>query len=94
MIERKDIEKLAALSRIKLTEAEMEKLQGEFESILGYISEISEAPVTGDSSPVYELKNVMREDGEPHESGIYTDAILKQAPAREGNYLKVKKILP
>jgi hypothetical protein len=35
----------------------------------------------------------MREDGEPHESGIYTQKILEQAPAREKDYIKVKKIL-
>ena len=37
--------------------------------------------------------NVMREDVNPHESGLYTEKILEQAPTREGNYIKVKKIL-
>ena len=39
------------------------------------------------------MRNVMREDANPHESGIYTEKMLEQAPAREGNYIKVKKIL-
>lgn len=37
--------------------------------------------------------NVMREDTEPHESGIYTEKLLSAAPQREGQYIKVKKIL-
>lgn len=37
--------------------------------------------------------NVMREDGEPHESGLYTEKLLSAAPQREGQYIKVKKIL-
>jgi Asp-tRNA(Asn)/Glu-tRNA(Gln) amidotransferase C subunit len=35
----------------------------------------------------------MRGDEEFHESGIYTEKILEQAPAKEGGYIKVKKIL-
>jgi hypothetical protein len=35
----------------------------------------------------------MREDTDPHESGIYTDKITAQFPARDGDYLKVKQIL-
>ncbi len=35
----------------------------------------------------------MREDGVGHDSGIHTEALLSAVPAREGNYLKVKKIL-
>ncbi len=37
--------------------------------------------------------NVMREDTNPHESGKFSEAILKNAPSREENYLKVKKIM-
>lgn len=39
------------------------------------------------------LRNVMREDGEPHESGKYTKKIAAQFPAREGDYLEVKQII-
>ncbi len=35
----------------------------------------------------------MREDAFPHESGIHTEALLNNAPEREGMFLKVKKIL-
>ena len=35
----------------------------------------------------------MREDDNPHAGGIYTEAVLNEAPEREGDYIKVKKIL-
>lgn len=100
MIERKDIEKLASLARITVPEAEMAKLQKDMGAILEYVGQINEASElavnTGDDEAyAYNsgVKNVMREDNEPHESGKYTDAILKAAPKTEDGYIKVKKIL-
>ena len=39
------------------------------------------------------LRNVLREDKEPHESGQFTESILSEAPGKERGYFKVKKIL-
>ena len=101
MITTGDIQKLAELSRIKIAPEEQESLRAEIESILGYVDQIKKASqessgVNVSESPVIEagaLHNVMREDGEPHKSGEFTDKILSSAPAREGDYLKVKKIM-
>ncbi len=85
---------LARLARIELSEAEAEKLSKEFGAILNYVSEVKDI-TTGDGREPAELavRNVLREDGEAHKPGLYTEGILSQAPAREGSYLKVKKIL-
>ncbi len=40
-----------------------------------------------------DIENVMREDADPHAADAFTDALLAQAPRKEGRYLKVKKIL-
>lgn len=97
MITIEDIQKLAELSRIKIALAEQESLRAQIESILGYIDQIKKAvKVSVDDSkiPVADvLHNVMREDGESHKPGEFTEKILSVAPAREGDYLKVKKIL-
>lgn len=87
---------LAKLSRIGLEDVEAERLSSEFEAILKYVSEVKEIATRDEGGPKPEnfpIRNVMREDGEPHESGIYTEAIMNQVPQREGDYLKVKKIL-
>ena len=95
MLERKDIDNLANLARIALSESEKDKLQKDMESILSYISELQKAPSVGeDHQPEnYYLRNVMREDVEPFESGLNTETILSQAPKRRENFFVVKKIL-
>lgn len=90
---------LAKLARIGMSDEEAENLSHEFEAILAYVSDVKQITSTKhqilnkSEAPKPEIRNVFREDGEPHESGVYTEKILEQAPAREGNYIKVKKIL-
>jgi len=95
MLTKKDIDNLADLARIDLTEEEKTKLQKDMESILGYVSELQEAPsVTENHQPdQYYLKNVMREDDVPNESGADSEKILEEAPKRRDNLFVVKKIL-
>ncbi len=87
---------LAKLARIKLSDAEADTLSHEFAAILDYVGQVksvSDKTLANFDAANFPIRNVMREDGKGHESGIYTEKILSQAPAREGNYLKVKKIL-
>ncbi len=88
---------LANLARIRIADDEAEKLSHDFEAILNYVGEVKNATKdTNNSQPTtdsYALRNVMREDGEGHESGVYTERLLAEAPAREGDFIKVKKIL-
>jgi len=90
-----DVKKLANLVRIALKDDEVEKLRGEIESILTYVDAVQKVdlPKGIAASPHLDLQNVMREDGVPHEGGIYTEDMLGQAPERQGDYLEVKKIL-
>jgi aspartyl-tRNA(Asn)/glutamyl-tRNA(Gln) amidotransferase subunit C len=92
-IEKKDIKNLLALARIKVTEAEEDKLLTDVQGILGYIGEIQTATVPDGVVDERELVNVMREDTNAHEAGVYTDQILAEAPKTEDGYLVVKKIL-
>ncbi|HCB35060.1 MAG: hypothetical protein A2W52_02220 [Candidatus Taylorbacteria bacterium RIFCSPHIGHO2_02_49_25] len=95
MVTLKEIENLAALSRIALTAEEKEKMRSEFDAILAYVASIREvsAAVVKDTRSIVATVNVMREDGNPHESGIFTETLLSAAPKREGDYIRVKKIL-
>lgn len=96
MISEDDVRKLAGLARLALTDEEVKKMQTEISSIIAYVDVIQkvELPATPDPSPYLELENVLREDVNPHESGIFTDALVEQFPKKDGNYLEVKKILP
>lgn len=85
---------LAKLARIELNNKEAEELSGEFAAILAYVGEIR--GVINDQSSIVNkisIRNVMRADSEPHETGLYTERLIEQAPTKKGGYIKVKKIL-
>ncbi len=91
---KEDIAQLANLARIEVQEVDAQILAENITSILSYVSEIE--AITGTElveKKVGELHNVMREDDEPHEPGLYTEDLLKLAPERYGQYVKVKKII-
>jgi aspartyl-tRNA(Asn)/glutamyl-tRNA(Gln) amidotransferase subunit C len=94
MISRQDIENLAQLSRLKLDEQEADALQKDFAAILEYVGQIqAAAPVSESQAPAPEVRNVMREDVVGMTPGGSPEAILKQAPRREGDYFVVRKII-
>ncbi len=97
MITREEVVKLANLSRLKLSEEEIAKMQSDMTAILAYVDKLKEAKGV-DHGPVMSAnRNVLREDIDPHEGGIYTDKLIALAPKREANkdgkYVKVKKVL-
>lgn len=94
-MEREEIEKLAELSRLRLTEEELTQYQTELSSILDYVSHIQEV---SDDVPALtpedvSVANIFREDEATHEPGQYTDQLLASAPDTKDGYVKVKKIL-
>lgn len=93
MLTPEEIQKLAELARIEIGTEEREKLSGEIESILHYVGEISSLSGEPAQRALSEVRNVLREDEKAHESGVYTEAILKNAPNKEGSHFRVKKIL-
>lgn len=95
MITKEDIQNLAELARIEVGEREIERFRSSIEDILGYVSEVRTVSGEEVSNTLSEgaLRNVFREDAEPHEAGQYTEGVLKNAPDKENGYLKVKKIL-
>jgi len=100
MISRDEIKKLAGLARIGIGDEEATELAGEIDAILDYVGQVKEVVGDGSDTPLKVRgaggdmnMNVFREDTDPNESGVYTDAILKEMPATEKGYLKVKKIL-
>lgn len=93
MIKKGDVEKLAKLSRIKLTDTEVEKFESEFQSILSYVDQIKEIAGDKEEKQVGDTRNVFREDENPHESGEYSKDLINEFPESEDGFLKVKNIL-
>ena len=96
MITNKDVQNLADLARIEVKEGEIESIRQKMEGILAYVSEVQDLAKEDTEQEMPEMgenRNVLRDDAEPHETGKYTESIIKNAPQKEENYIKVKKIL-
>lgn len=88
-----EVKKLATLARIRVEDSELEKFTSEFDAILAYVGQLEKLKIRNEVSEKPALRNVMREDGEPHTGGAYTEKLAEQFPQREGDALSVKQII-
>lgn len=93
MITTDEIQHLADLSRITLTEQEADTLKGEVADIVDYVSTVQELSVEDSTPACGVVCNVFRKDEITNEPGVYTEKMLKAAPAVKNGYLEVKQIL-
>lgn len=93
-ITRDDVLRLAQLSKIKLSDDEIDKFVGELDAIVKYVEHIDEVDIKGfdPTDQVTGLKNVMRAD-EVIDYGLSAEELLKNAPDIEKNQIKAKRIL-
>jgi aspartyl-tRNA(Asn)/glutamyl-tRNA(Gln) amidotransferase subunit C len=90
---RADVEHVAHLARLGVTEAELMRLQGELNHILDQYAALAELD-TDDIPPtaqVIELENILRDD--VARPSMRPEAVLANAPARDGDAFVVPAIL-
>lgn len=88
-----DIEYVAKLARINLSEQQKEKFARQLKDILSYIEKLKELDV-GKVEPishVLPLKNVFRQD--KVQPSLPIDKVLGNAPSKEGNNFSVPRII-
>lgn len=92
-IGRSDVEKLATLSRLQLTEGEMVVMTEKLNAIFGYLEMINSAPVEGvePMSHVHGSLNVIREDRV--EPSMPNEELLKIAPDTSGRFIKTPLVI-
>ena len=85
---------MARLARLALNDNEIEEYRKELEAVLQYVEQLRDVDVTGlaPTTQVTGLTNVMREDT-VIDYGVHRDDLLKLAPARQDNELKVKRMI-
>ena len=89
-----DVQKLANLSGLSLTDDDAKNLGGQLETILGYVEQL-EAVDTSGVEPTYQvtgLENVTREDNEI-DYGLSREELLKNAPEHQDGQIKVGRVL-
>lgn len=88
-----EVNRIAKLSRLTFTDSEKQKLQDELSSILDYVDQLKQI----------ESKTILNLTDDPDALNLVRDDVateivspeefLKQAPEREGNFIKVKSVL-
>ena len=92
-LSRSDVEHVAHLARLGLTDEELTRLEGQLNHILDQYEILSELS-TDDIAPTaqtIELENILRED--VVRPSLPVDAVLANAPARQGDFIVVPAIL-
>lgn len=96
MISKEQVEHMAKLARIELTDQEKEKFTKELSSILDYIDKLNKVDTSNIErvEQITGLEGVVRKDEVPKFKDAETrNKILEEAPERKGDYIKVPKIL-
>lgn len=93
-LSRDDILKLAALSRLELTEAEVVEYSRELTAVLRYVEQLQTVDVTGlkPTNQVTGLTNVMRND-QVHDYGYTAQDLLQNVPQVQADQIKVKRMI-
>lgn len=88
-----DVEHVARLARLELTEAEKEQFTGQLNAILKYAEKLNELDTDGvePTSHVLPISNVMRED--VRKESLPLDKVLLNAPDEEDGQIKVPAVL-
>jgi aspartyl-tRNA(Asn)/glutamyl-tRNA(Gln) amidotransferase subunit C len=92
-VDAETVRRIAKLARIAVAEDEVEHLRGELNAMLAFVEQLSEVNVDGvepmTSVTPMEMKkrpDVVTDGGDP-------EVILKNAPAREGDFFVVPKVV-
>ena len=89
----KEVEHVARLARLELSDADKERMRRELDGILSYIDKLRALDTEGvePTSHAVPMTNVMREDA-PRPSFPQAD-MLANAPDRSGEFFRVPKII-
>ena len=92
-LERADVEHIAALARIGLSEEEITTFQGQLSDILDQFELLRQLDTSAvePTGHAVEVNSVMRED-EPAEP-LSPEDTLRNAPRREDDFFRVKAVL-
>ena len=92
------VARIAALARIKVSEAELAGMVPELNGILAWVEQLGEVDVTGIEPMTAVIPNQLRlrgdvVDADPLTGGGVRDAVLANAPAPEHGFFGVPKVI-
>ena len=92
-ITRKDVEHVAHLARLNLSEDELQTMTGQLDNILSYVDKLEELD-TSDVQPtshVFSVSNAFREDVE--KESLSQEEAVKNGPQQNGEMFQVPRVI-
>ena len=87
------VRRIAHLARIAVAEDEVAHLQGELNAILAFVEQLSEVNCEGVEPMTSVTPMTMKKRQDKVTDGGIAEDILRNAPAREGGYFLVPKVV-
>ncbi len=88
-----DIDYVANLARIELSDQERERYASQLEGILGYFEQLNQVDVSGvePMAHAFQVENVLREDEAVE--GFEPEVAVQHAAAKRNNMVQVPKVI-
>jgi len=92
-ITRQEVEHVARLARLELTEQEADTFTGQLDAILAYVDKLKELNTDGiiPTAHAVPMENAFREDVVQPSIGV--ESALANAPARAESFFRVPKVI-
>lgn len=87
------VRRIAHLARIAVSDAEVSHLQGELNAILAFVEQLSEVDVEGVEPMTSVTPMEMKKRPDVVDDGDIADDIVRNAPATEGHFFLVPKVV-
>ena len=92
MISKEEVEHIAKLARLELTEKEIEKMQKDLSAIFDYFTLLKKAPKpSANKSSMQESKHLRKDEVKQRDASV-VEKIIASAPDKKDDYIKVKNI--
>ncbi len=88
-----EVRHVAKLARLRLTDSQLELYRNQLAAVLDHIAKLNELDVTGVEPMVHPTEITNRLGDDLPEPSMPIDQLLRNAPAVEGSYLAVPKVL-
>ena len=88
-----EVKKLANMMRMEISDEEALSIGSDMDAVIHYIDQLKEVSLPEGTNDRGILFNIAREDEVANDTGKYTEKILAEVPDREGDFVKVKKVL-
>jgi len=87
------VKRVAKLARIAVSDEKAAKMQGELNTILGFVEQLNEVDVSGVEPMTSVVDVAMKKRVDVVNDGGKADDIIANAPASEDNFFMVPKVI-